>query len=571
MKFFFIFQYKTKFLLLFIAIILSKSTQIFGQDSTYVEETPIEVVEEQWLIDPAVMEPKLRSLERQIPLPYNKITHKFVEYFAFTKPSFTKKMLERKGAFFPLYERMLKKYNLPDELKYLSCIESGLNPTIMSHAGAGGLWQFMPQTARLDFGLKIDKYIDERFDPVLATDAACKYLGQLFRIFNDWHLALAAYNAGPGNIRRAIRKCGGSNFWDIYNCLPQETRSYVPLYIGIIYMINHHADHDIFPENIYQKIDYDTIHVTGYLDLVKLSKFGELSLDKIKELNPQIIKDILPTYSKEFVLRLPKSEMAYFYSNRKMILDTSAYVASKHLPTIIPQINPIETNAQLDTSEGIALNPDDLSIKENQKDVYLHPKKTTKTKKEDKKIENIDVEEIEEIVLRKKPKKKTHIVKHGDNLSDIAEKYGVDVYDIKKWNKLKSSKIVSRQKLIVYDEKSLLLEKKASKKKSKKETEKEVSKETKDKKKSSKSKKDDEEDEEIVSKKSSKSKKDKPEKEENSSKAKKSSKEKYYTVEKGDTFWSISRKNDNISIEEIKKLNHIKGDILKHGMKLKLK
>ncbi|MEY3647041.1 MAG: hypothetical protein RL127_1749, partial [Bacteroidota bacterium] len=133
----------------------------------------------------------------------------------------------------------------PEELKYLSLIESGLEPKALSNKGAGGLWQFMPYTARGDFGMRVDSFVDERFDVEKATEAACKYLGQLYRIFGDWHLALAAYNTGPGNVKRAIRKCGKSDFWDIYNCLPKQTRAYVPQFIAMNYMMNYNWDHAI--------------------------------------------------------------------------------------------------------------------------------------------------------------------------------------------------------------------------------------------------------------------------------------------------------------------------------------
>ncbi|MEY3854458.1 MAG: hypothetical protein RIS68_472, partial [Bacteroidota bacterium] len=185
------------------------------------------------MIDPLLIQQRLKSIEGRIPLVYNVHSHQFVEYFAFKKAAFTQRMLEKRDLYFPLYEKYLKLYNLPDELKYLSLIESGLETKALSNKGAGGLWQFMPYTARGDFGLRVDSFVDERFDPERATEAACKYMRQLYRIFGDWHMVLAAYNTGPGNVKRAIRKCGANNFWGIYNCLPSQTRNYVPQYIAI--------------------------------------------------------------------------------------------------------------------------------------------------------------------------------------------------------------------------------------------------------------------------------------------------------------------------------------------------
>ncbi|MDH4461110.1 MAG: lytic transglycosylase domain-containing protein, partial [Flectobacillus sp.] len=157
----------------------SNGTTATDSTSITAPNQPI-VVEQTWLIDPKLVQPRLLALQKEIPLTYNSFTHQFVEYFAYRKPSFTKTMLEKKDMFFPLYEKYLKKYGLPDELKYLSLIESGLNPRVLSRAGAGGLWQFMPKTARIDFGLRIDEYIDERFDPERATEAACRYMRQLY-------------------------------------------------------------------------------------------------------------------------------------------------------------------------------------------------------------------------------------------------------------------------------------------------------------------------------------------------------------------------------------------------------
>ena len=164
-------------------------------------------------VNPAVPEKLLRErfakLERSIPLTYHKASHEFVEYFIYKKASFTRSMMEKMPLYFPLFEKTLQKHGLPAELKYLSMIESGLNPKVISHARAGGLWQFMPATGR-EFGLYQDAYIDERFEPVKATEAACRYLKQLHNIFGDWELALASYNTGPGNIKRAMRRSRGT-------------------------------------------------------------------------------------------------------------------------------------------------------------------------------------------------------------------------------------------------------------------------------------------------------------------------------------------------------------------------
>jgi membrane-bound lytic murein transglycosylase D len=479
-------------------------------DSTIVV-TPAQIVLEQtWLIDPAIIQPRLLALQKEIPLTYNSTIHQFVEYFAYRKPSFTKTMLERKGVYFPIYEKYLKKYGLPDELKYLSLIESGLNPKVISRAGAGGLWQFMPKTARVDFGLRIDEYVDERFDPEAATEAACKYMKQLYRIFGDWHLVLAAYNTGPGNVRRAIRRCnGGQTFWAIYDCLPRETRGYVPQYIGMLYMINHADSHDIFPENIETAIAHDTIHVNSYLDLDRLASLSSINLEEIQKLNPQILTHILPGYTRNFALRLPKNDMAFFKANRVSILDSAT-----KLPSVF-----IEMPAQ--TTEVYASNNTNTDEKPI---IITTPVMGASSSSEPKMVveQEIIEDDIEDVVINKKPKKQYYVVRKKDNLTEIADKYDVELYDLKVWNHLQKSTIQPGQKLVILKEKAVTSQVKYAR---------------------------------------------------NNSREKESVKKgrtKFYSVQSGDTLWNISQRYGGISIDKLKKLNGIKGNVVKAGMKIRV-
>lgn len=465
------------------------------------------VLEQTWLIDPAIVQPRLLALQKEIPLTYNATIHQFVEYFAYRKPSFTKTMLERKGVYFPIYEKYLKKYGLPDELKYLSLIESGLNPKVISRAGAGGLWQFMPKTARVDFGLRIDEYVDERFDPEAATDAACKYMKQLYRIFGDWHLVLAAYNTGPGNVRRAIRRCnGGQTFWAIYNCLPRETRGYVPQYIGMLYMINHADSHDIFPENIETAIAHDTIHINSYLDLDKLASLSSISLEDIQKLNPQILTHILPGYTRNFSLRLPKNDIAFFKANRQAILDSATKTPSAF----------IEIPAR--PSEVLANNTSD------EKTIIITTPVVGVASSEPKMVVEQEVieDDIEDVVINKKPKKQYYVVRKKDNLTEIADKFDVEIFDIKVWNHLQKSTIQPGQKLVIFKERAVTSQVKFARNNSR-------------------------------------------EKE-----AVKKGKTKFYSVQNGDTLWNISQRYGGISIDKLKKLNGIKGNVVKAGMKIRV-
>lgn len=468
--------------------------------TTVTNVQPIVEPEPTWLIDPKIVEPRLLALQKEIPLTYNTVTHQFVEYFAYRKPSFTKTMLERKGVFFPLYEKYLKKYNLPDELKYLSLIESGLNPKVISRAGAGGLWQFMPKTARVDFGLKIDEYVDERFDPEKATEAACKYMRQLYNIFGDWHLVLAAYNTGPGNVRRAIRKSnGGQTFWEIYNYLPRETRAYVPQYIGILYMMNHADSHDIYAENLETALPHDTILVNSYIDLDKFASLSNICLEDIQRLNPHVLTHILPSQTRNFQLRLPKYDLAFFKDNRKTILDSATKMPAS-----------IFEKAQQNTEILLARRTDDTTLKAN-----LTAAAVTENK------EAIE-DDMEDVVINKKPKKKVYVVRKKDNLSDIAERFDVDVYDIKVWNHLKNSMIQPGQKLVIFKEVAVSSTIKYARSNHK--------------------------DKENVRK----------------------GKVRFHNVQDGDTLWNISQRYGGISIDKLKKLNGIKSNIVKAGMKIRV-
>ena len=347
-------------------------------------------------IDPGLIQERLKKLENEIPLNYNIITHQFVEIFAFRKASFTQRMLERKDIYFPLYEKYLQKYGLPDELKFLSLIESGLENKAISNKGAGGLWQFMPYTARGDFGMRVDQYIDERFDAERATDAACQYLKRLYKTFGDWHLALAAYNTGPSNVKRAMRRCGGANdFWGIYACLPAQTRAYVPQFIAMTYMMNFHWDHAIQPENWVIDIPKDSILVSGYLNLNTLTQLTGFSLDTLKRLNPHIISHFLPKNSDKVKLHLPRSRYAYFIQNRARIMDSSRV--------------------------------DLLNLDE---------------------VDSLASEEVDEPAPM--AKRFNYRVRRGDNLSSVARKLGLSVFELKRLNRIKGNKLRKGQVLTYF-------------------------------------------------------------------------------------------------------------------------
>lgn len=409
------------------------------------------------MIDPALIKGRLKEIERQIPLTYHQQTHQFVEYFSFQKAGFTQRMLEKRDLYFPLYEKYLKQYQLPDELKYLSLIESGLEPQALSNKGAGGLWQFMPYTARGDFGLRVDAFIDERFNPEKSTEAACKYLKQLYRIFGDWHLALAAYNTGPGNVKRAIRNCGKADFWAIYPCLPKQTRAYVPQFIAMNYMMNFHWDHQIHPELWLKEIPSDTVLINGYTNLALMSHLSGFSLDTLKKLNPQLMQMYLPKDALNYPVRVPLARLDYFKNHRQAILD-SAQGAGRSLGLdslkLAKELKTFKVRYRVKRGEDLL----DLARKF---DVSLKTLKQLNRRRSNKLRKGqliwvlekrwVDMEAMAQVkaqdsalsagkkYLSKPSKVKYYRVKPGDTLSEIAAKYAnLTVGKLKKLNRVLS-------------------------------------------------------------------------------------------------------------------------------------
>ncbi len=442
------------------------------QPNKYLPQEDLELLKEMSLgeqgmptalmIDPGFITTRLSKIQNQIPLVYNQYTHQFVEYFAFKKVDFTRRMLEKRDMYFPLYEKYLKQYNLPEELKYLSLIESGLETKAISNKGAGGLWQFMPYTARGDFGLRVDGVVDERFDPEKATEAACKYLKQLHRIFGDWHLALAAYNTGPGNVKRAIRKCGRSDFWGIYNCLPKQTRAYVPQFIAMTYMMNFHWEHSIVAEKWVNKVPADTIQVKGYMNLNRLKKFANIPDNLFKEVNPHIMASIIPNDNKLVVIHIPSSNFSFFKENRQSILDSAGYVSPSQLDSLSKRLVEKLVRRTYQVKRGQSLKEVahilGMGISELKKVNRLRSNRIKRGKKliyfvriqvpvqaDWVKEDSLANEETPTAVSSKRSKAKKarvryHKVRNGDTLSEIADRYsGLTVSKLKRLNHLRSS------------------------------------------------------------------------------------------------------------------------------------
>ncbi len=341
---------------------------------------------------PELVADRLACLQQTIPLNYTSNIHGFINFFTIRNREYTRLMLRRKHLYFPLFEKYLAKYNLPEELKYLSIIESGLNPRAVSRASAVGLWQFMSFTGRY-FDLYNDWYFDDRMDPEKSTEAACRYLSQLYSMFHNWELALAAYNSGPGTVKRAIRRSGYKRtFWEIYNFLPRETRSYVPQFVAIIYAMNYAEEHNMIEPALERVMPHDTMLVKRFLHLDTFAKLTGACTDELLQLNPSIRHNAIPDNGKTFVFKLPHAAKAELEKNREAILDSSS--------------------------------------KSGRKQVEMLAKKE---------VGNTYGREL--IV---------YSVKYGDALGIIAQRYRVRIDDLRRWNKLRGNMIRTGQRLNIW-------------------------------------------------------------------------------------------------------------------------
>jgi membrane-bound lytic murein transglycosylase D len=414
--------------------------------------------------DPAVLQDRLACLENAIPLRYNDKIHAFINYFTVKDREYTRMVMRRKNLYFPLFEKYLAKYNLPDELKYLSIIESGLNPRAVSRVRAVGLWQFMSPTGKY-YGLNNNWYIDERMDPEKATDAACRYLKDLHRMFKDWELALAAYNTGPGNVKRAIRRSGyKKSFWEIYPNLPRETRSYVPQFVAIIYTMNHLEDHNFFDEGEEMLVRSDTLHVKNFVNFETVANLTGSCLEDLQRLNPSIQRNAIPETGRTYVMRVPVTVKELMSENRFAILDSASKVGRKELELLAK------------TMQGTTYGRDRIVYKVRSGDVLGSIAMRHRVHVGDlKKWNNLHGDVIREgqrlniwsvtstaskatVTASAKNNEtvtsldgaKTYIVQPGDTLWDISKKFnGLSIEKIKMLNKLNNSKIQPGQKLIV--------------------------------------------------------------------------------------------------------------------------
>lgn len=428
--------------------------EVYGS-ITQMDFEPVEYEE----LSTELLKARLKELNARTPfnVEYNPSLESVIKGYLKNRRKTMAKLIALSDYYFPMFEEELDRQGLPLEMKYLAIVESALNPRAVSRVGATGLWQFMFSTGKI-FGLEVNSYVDERSDPLMATEAAAKYLSSLYKSLGDWDLALAAYNSGPGNVSKAIRRSGGrTNYWNIRQHLPRETAGYVPAFLATMYIFEYAEEHGFKSSGPrYPFIATDTIRVKKMISLEQVAAVTNMDLPELEFLNPSYKLGIIPVIKDEnYVLRLPVDAVGKFVSNEEAIYSYAASEFNKRekpLPDLFEQSDRIR-----------------------------------------------------------------YRVRSGDYLGKIANRYGVSVSKIKRWNGLRSNNLRIGQRLTIYPRK-LSSNAAASKKKV----------------------------------------------------ATSTPSGKTYTVKSGDSLWSISQKFPGITVDQLKKWNDISSTKLKPGMTLKL-
>lgn len=345
----------------------------------------------------SVYRKRLKDIHSVVALPYNSIIRNHIHVYTGSKRENFEVMLGLREHYFPLIEDIFDSYGLPDELKYLAVIESALNPNAVSRVGATGLWQFMYSTGRA-YGLTINSVIDERRDPVKSTHAAARFLSDLYKIYSDWGLAIAAYNCGPGNVNKAIRRSGNRrDYWDIYYRLPRETRGYLPGYIAATYAMNYYNEHNIKPKTMALDLLSDTVMIGVDMHIDQISAVLGIPREKIRALNPQYRTGLIPGESKPMPVALPFDHLGDFIEMQDSILN---YRADHYFNKAVLSASPTTST-------------------------YIPPDINGKTKL-------------------------IYTVKSGDNLGYIASWYNVGLSDLRYWNNIYRNTIRVGQKINVF-------------------------------------------------------------------------------------------------------------------------
>ena len=374
------------------------NSDLFFQMSEDVAATPTDVDYSE--LPTEVLKERLRKLNEKTPfnVEYNPVLEQVIKSFLKNRRSSLERLMSLSDYYFPMFEQEMSNQKIPLEMKYLAIIESALNPKARSRAGATGLWQFMYATGK-SYGLEVNNYVDERSDPVRSTKAAAKYLNELYKIFGDWDLTLAAYNSGPGNVTKAIRRSNGkTNYWNLRPYLPRETAGYVPAFLATLYIFDYAKEHGFKPQKRANHLfQTDTIRVKQAIPFKDIAEITGMDVQDIQFFNPSYQLDVVPyVEGRNYAVRLPISEIGKFVSNEQAIYN------------------------------------------------YLNEQKAQR--------EQIlpEVAKGEQYAGGKSTKKTIYTVKKGDNLGKIASRHGVSINNLKRWNRMKSNKVRVGQRLSIY-------------------------------------------------------------------------------------------------------------------------
>lgn len=457
-----------------------------------------------------LLKERLKKLDEKSPfnVEYNPTVENVIKSFLKNRPRAFERLMAVSEYYFPMFESKLSKYDLPLEIKYLAIVESALNPLAKSRVGASGLWQFMYETGK-QYNLEVNSYVDERYDPLKATEAACQYFTNMFKIFGDWDLVLASYNTGPGNISKAIRRSGGhTNYWNIRKYMHPETQGYLPAFYATMYVYEYKKEHGIVPKKASTTyFETDTVMVKKQMSFKQIADLLDMPEEQLRFLNPIYKRNVVPFVSdKAHYIRLPKNKLAIFTSNEDKVYAYIDYEDSKR-------------------------EKQEFKVKKPQ--IFSRDSIQTAVASSDN---NQNSAKEEEVVTKsvKKLKTKFYTVKRGDNLSEISEKNNVSIAELKKWNKIKGTSVNAGQKLKIQYETSVVVAEKTARKKK------------------------------IDTLKASE-----PVVKTMEPKTEVAVNEKMYVVQKGENLTQIAAKN-NITIAQLKEWNNLEDESIKAGQELKV-
>jgi len=430
---------------------LYENAELF--DEMYAEVTALETDSNyETELNSDTLKMRLALLNEKTPfnVAYNPSLESVIKSFLTRKRDLMNRMLTISQFYFPLFEQEFDKHNIPLEMKYLSIVESALNPKARSRVGATGLWQFMYGTGK-EHGLDVTSYVDERSDPIKSTRAACEYLNRVYKIFNDWDLALAAYNSGPGNVNKAIRRSGGyKNYWNIRRNLPRETAGYVPAFIATMYLFEYAEEHGLKGKKVERPyFETDTVHIKSIITFDQISKLVDISVAELEVLNPSYKLKVIPfVKGKNYALRLPIKEMGKFVNNEAAIyafVDKEFKSKESPLPALVKAASQNRIRYKVRSGDFLGKIAERYGVRVSQiknwnglrsnnlrigQRLTIYPRGSKGIAVAPKK------KEIKKPVsFTNVPSNKIHVVESGDSLWTISRKYsGISVEDLRQWN-----------------------------------------------------------------------------------------------------------------------------------------